>query len=386
MTKILFISKNISVPGKPSNNVIMKIAELHGEHGDNVDIIFPKEWVPLGFNFLPKYRHLSGLKPWKHKNLLITPYTYPRLPHNRYPFWLLPYVKTNLKKFISNYEGIEVVHGHYILPDGWIANQIARYLNIPSVITIRSSDIKLLKKAGKPSHSWQLAEITLREATVLHCLNGPAQKFIKENFNIESIIVPHGIPKDLLGKKILREKDIDLLVVAESIERKRINWVINSFKSFKKLKKDQSRKLVVVGGGPKLNELKSIAGNASGIQFTGKIPHHQVIKLMKRSRVFALPSVQETFGLAYLEAAANANAIIGLKGEGIDGVFTEKDGALFPQNYAEFNKMVEHLIVEKDVSRKLGMAAYRKAQTLGWKKIISDYRKLYYSANYNKPQ
>jgi len=49
----------------------------------------------------------------------------------------------------------------------------------------------------------------------------------------------------------------------------------------------------------------------------------EVLKAMRASHLFLMPSVQETFGLVYLEAMASGCVVIGHQGWGIDGVVEE---------------------------------------------------------------
>ena len=56
------------------------------------------------------------------------------------------------------------------------------------------------------------------------------------------------------------------------------------------------------------------------VEFTGNIPNDEVLRNLTASDLFVLVSEGETFGMAYLEAAARANIVIATKNDGIDGI------------------------------------------------------------------
>jgi len=380
MEKILFIAKNIPVPGLSTNNVILQIAELLRKRDNQIEVIFPKEYVPPGLNFHPKYKHLTNLKSWSVNELKITPFTYPRLPLNNQAFRLLKLTNAKLDKLAEKHKDCSVVHGHYLLPDGWMANRISKRLKVPSVITVRTSDVTLLMNSNKRSHTWKIAKDTVQKADKIHTLNGPVKRFINEKFKIKATVIPHGFDDSLINKNPISEKTIDVLVVAEAIERKRVDWVIKAFKTIVNKANLYGRKMVIIGDGPLLNSWKKLAGDSTDIVFTGKISHNEVMKYMDQSRIFALPSYNETFGLVYLEAAFHGNAIIALRGEGIDGIFNEEDGVKFVDNYSSFYSTFSTLLLNKNQADDMGMSAKIKAKYYTWDRIINQYLSFYQSA------
>lgn len=81
--------------------------------------------------------------------------------------------------------------------------------------------------------------------------------------------------------------------------------------------------LTVIGSGKELNHLKKISGN--NINFTGQLDNFEVVNRMKNSDIFILPSVNETFGMVYLEAMASGCITVGIENEGIDGIIKNNE-------------------------------------------------------------
>ena len=59
------------------------------------------------------------------------------------------------------------------------------------------------------------------------------------------------------------------------------------------------------------------------MKFTGYLPNDEVIKNMRESDIFILPSENETFGMVYLEAMASGCITVCLKNDGIDGIIND---------------------------------------------------------------
>jgi glycosyltransferase involved in cell wall biosynthesis len=73
---------------------------------------------------------------------------------------------------------------------------------------------------------------------------------------------------------------------------------------------------VVIGDGPALPELRALATGRAGVRFLGELPPEQAHDELARCHAMALPSVDEAFGVAYIEAMARGVPAIGCSGQG----------------------------------------------------------------------
>src|SRR4029450_9745135 len=71
---------------------------------------------------------------------------------------------------------------------------------------------------------------------------------------------------------------------------------------------------VVIGDGPELPRLRALADGR--VTFTGELAPERALHELARCHVMALPSVDEAFGVAYVEALARGVPAIGVRGEG----------------------------------------------------------------------
>ncbi|NRB65219.1 MAG: glycosyltransferase [Saprospiraceae bacterium] len=373
--RILFVAKNIPVPGKPSNRVILDIAHFLMDRGYDLDLLFPKEWVPFFLRHHKKFAHLTGLKNWQDGDLSIYPFTYKRIPSPTHAFRLLAGENRKLKDFAERRGGYDAIHAHYLLPDSYMALAIQANTSIPVITTVRSSDIKLLKKVSEESATWELAQNILTSVNQILVLNQPAQKFLQSRFGVPSTILPQGISENLIRTPSLEPRDVDDIVVAEAIPRKRVDWVIKAFLS---APDQQKRKMIVIGDGPALFQWKESTKQANNIDCLGRLPYTETMKWLRRSKIFALPSYQESFGLVYLEAAAAGCAIIGFQGEGPKGVLSEGKAILFPNDYASFERDLHHLLSNHSLCLQLGQQAREEVTRMPWPKIRDRDEELYH--------
>jgi glycosyltransferase involved in cell wall biosynthesis len=209
-------------------------------------------------------------------------------------------------------------------------------------------------------------------------LNLAYKEFIDDLFGISSIIVPHGIEEEAFYKENSQDNNkVKITIVSEFIKRKNIDWVINAFKSYSGEKEIE---LNIVGDGPLAGELKRLSAHDVRIHFQGKVPRVEVLKFLKESDVFVLPSFDESFGLVYLEAAATSNAIIGLKNEGVWGVFKENEEMLFCADEKELEQVLSSLIDNTRQIERLKENAFNRASNLKWSDIVTAYREIYSKA------
>ena len=107
-----------------------------------------------------------------------------------------------------------------------------------------------------------------------------------------------------------------LVTVANLIARKRIADVIEAVA----LLADRWPKLryVIVGDGPERAELEALAaslGVADRVAFLGRLAPGDAVATARQASLFVLPSVDEAFGVAYVEAMAAGVPAIGCRGE-----------------------------------------------------------------------
>ncbi len=112
------------------------------------------------------------------------------------------------------------------------------------------------------------------------------------------------------------------LVVSALVPYKRVDLAVKAFANLK-------RKLVVVGDGPMLGELASMAGR--NVSFTGWIDNDELREYYRNCRALIFPGVED-FGIVPVEAQACGRPVIAYAdGGALETVIGQSETAAFPE-------------------------------------------------------
>ena len=343
--------------------------------GYDISVLHPAEFAPFPINLMKKYRNIAGKQSWEDEGIVVRPFRYLRLIGKKNAFLLLPNYKKKLQNYCNQFGIPQLVHAHFALPDGYLAYQIAKLFNIPYIISFRKTDISFLELPNKSSTKELIHEVLSNASQII--VHNAAQQEILSKAGYESTLLPHGIENDFFAKKDQANTSGQLSIasIGELVPTKHIDWVIRAVKNYKGGKKVS---LKIAGEGPMRPELEALIQGNDNIQLLGKIDHDKIGQLLQKTDIFALPSINETFGLVYLEAAAHQIAVVATKGTGIWGVFDNQKEMLFCDSSTSFNELLYHLIDDDQLRNELAENAYLKAsENYRWDHIIEKYAELY---------
>jgi len=120
---------------------------------------------------------------------------------------------------------------------------------------------------------------------------------------------------------------------------------------------------VVVGDGPERPRLERLAaelGLADRVELRGALPHAQAARAAQSAALFVLPSVDEAFGVAYVEALAGGVPAVGCRGEpGPEEIraTTEAMRLVAPGDPEGLARAVAALLDDEPQRRRLGASA-----------------------------
>jgi teichuronic acid biosynthesis glycosyltransferase TuaC len=210
---------------------------------------------------------------------------------------------------------VDLVHAHYALPAAAAALSFTEEEALPLAVSVHGGDV-LGPLVSTPQARARVGGV-LRRASVVLCnsndtlircssLTGSAARMRVVHLGADAPADPppkHDAPTIVtLGHVVPRKRHIDVLR-ALSVLRTRFPAV----------------RWVVIGDGPERPALERLAvqlGVADSIDWLGQLPPDEALDELARCHVMALPSLDEAFGVAYVEALACGLPAIACEGEG----------------------------------------------------------------------
>ncbi len=250
---------------------------------------------------------------------------YPLFQYQPYSLALSTLMVDIVKKY-----GLDVIHVHYAIPHAYaafIAKQILKEegVELPVVTTLHGTDITLVGK--HPSYK-SAVEFSINKSDVVTSVSESLKQDTLKVFKITTDI--HVIPNFIETKSFDQgnfncprsnfvDKDEKLLVHVSNFRK--VKNVPHVVEIFNLVQREVKSKLLLIGNGPdkeKVELLVKKLGLEDKVFFLGKI--RELYQILSACDLFLLPSTQESFGLAALEAMASGLPVISSNAGGIPEV------------------------------------------------------------------
>lgn len=232
-------------------------------------------------------------------------------------------------------------------------------LGVPFVAGVHNSDLEVLTNPLYKFHFQKRLEKALHNAKAIACRSFVIKdKLLKlyPEFENKTFAAPSGIKKEIIKQNFhpLNKDKIKVLTCANFKKRKNIDKVIEACKGLENIE------LTVIGDGKGKKQLKKLD---TSVNFTGYLPHNQVLEKMHDSDIFILPSIGETFGMVYLEAMSQGCITICTKDDGISGIIKNgENGFLTLPNANDIKKII--LNIKNMDNDDLNTLRYNSFQTI----------------------
>ena len=281
---------------------------------------------------------------------------------------------------------IDVIHAHTLFSSGYAAFRLKKEYGVPYIVTIRGADVNFFFKYYYPLRS--LGIRIMEEASKIVFLSEGIKRIVfskyipdcKQNiFEEKSIVIPNGISQlffDNIGTpKVLRNnKTIRFILVANINENKNLEGVIKTCRALQL--EEYNIKLCIVGAIRDPKYEKTIKENDDLIEYHQKSPQSEVLKLMRESDIFLMPSHSETFGLVYAEAMSQGLPVLYTNGQGFDKQF--EDGVVgFPVDDRDVADIVAAVKQIVDNYAVISSNCVKLVSRFNWQDISKEYFELY---------
>lgn len=284
-------------------------------------------------------------------------------------------LKHNLPKFFSTFFP-DVIHAHTLGFDSEVGKWLKQTLRCPLVVTTHGGDTFVPFANSKLEQLKQYASgidtvvcvSSLLKKRLLTCGVTVPLQVILNGFNVQYADAS-------------KEKDpYSIVQVGNLIARKKVDTTIRSLARLKEKYPEASLK--VIGSGTELAQLQNLCTelNIGGsVNFLGFLPNAQTLAEMATSTFFVMPSINEGFGIVYLEAMASECITIGTEGEGIaDLIRHGENGFLVPPDDPDaIAQVIRQCISDPEKAKTIAQRGQQDALGLTWQKNADQYLALF---------
>ena len=271
---------------------------------------------------------------------------------------------------------INLIHSHKLTFEGLIGHKLSQYLNVPHIVTLRQTDIYVLKR--KPGAVNKFKPVIENCSKIIYLIPGILKRmeqlfgksFFDEHIFPKAVLIPNIVDKLNHSSPGNFEKGNFLTVLKLSkacVLRKNIRRLLIALSHIK----EHQIKLTLVGNGDYMYKVKNWVSElklSNKVQFAGKVNHEEIDSYYAGAEAFLLPSISESFGLVYAEALLNGTPIMYSKDHlGFDGFFEGVGVGVNPRSVESIKDGILDLYANGDIYR----ANIRRLDEEGKFKIFS---------------
>ena len=302
---------------------------------------------------------------------------------------------------------IELVHTHTEFALGYCGKTVAKKLKIPHIHTTHTlwEEYRHYIFNGKLLSRKMVRKIIslfIKNVTLIIAPSVKAKRYNEEAFpEIPVKIINNGIDVSKFKAKNVTKDDINvlkkrytislaeklLILVGRIGTENRVVELLNSVIPI--IKKDNKVKIVFVGDGPALKELKSLTKEHNlekNIIFTGFVSWDTVYILYSMSNVFVTLSLSEVHPMTLIEASMcglplvvrKDDSCLDLVDNGVNGYLNDTD--------QEFTKNLDNLLHDDYLLKKFSYASYEISKKFTAENHVDKVEKLYFKVleDFNK--
>jgi glycosyltransferase involved in cell wall biosynthesis len=318
----------------------------------------------------PRYEMIDGLAVWR----------VPFVSWGRskaWQFWMnWPGAQRQIQQLVREFRP-EVVHLHVTSCNAPYAQLAASSARCPMVVTTHGSHLRALNQQGLQLER-RLCENAL---SITHCSRSALEQFALKHPALESRsrVIHNGVaPEDFLAVHAQRVSGPCVVYVGRLDLRKGVDTLLRAWAQAA----HEEAQLIIACDGPARFALERLAEELSlrNVRWEGALSPNRIIALLKAAAGFVLPSLEEAFPMAVLEAMAVGCPIVATRVGGVpeqieDGVH----GLLVPPGDAvSMAAAIGRLLSDRSLARSLGArAAHRAATDFHWSQIARSYLAAY---------
>ena len=298
-------------------------------------------------------------------------------------FLLCQYFMT--RKILSERK-IDIIHAHWLMPQGWIAYSLSKQFNIPFVVTSHGGDLfglqgNILTKVKK-----QVAEDATGMTVVSHAMKDYLEKISIQPKILKVIPMGVDLQHRFTPKSDIQRHKNELLFVGRLVPKKGLNFLLDALVIL--VRTHPELLLKIVGFGPEEKNLKEQMQQLKlekNVKFLGALSQGKLPDLYRQTSLFVAPFVradngdQEGLPVALMEAiGCGCPAVVGHVA-GIEDLLGEdiKHIAVNPHNKQELIAAISAALDEPIFATERAIRIRQNAiKIIDWESVALAYAKV----------
>ena len=371
--RILTLSYEFPPIGGGGAAVVRGLAAERVKQGNSVDV------VTMGFRGLPAEEIVDGIRVRRVDCDRKLESKCTAREALRYVVRARPVVRAMLRE--NRYD---IVHVHFIFPDGLVARAEVAPRGLPFLITAHGSDVpgynpKLFFRLAHPFLTRLWRWVTRSASAIVSPSRTLAELIETVGPGVPVHVIPNGIDEDRFRPA---EKRDEILVATRLVERKGVQYLLRALAGG-----DVAWPVTVVGSGEYESELKTLNQSlGSPARMAGWLSNGsaEFKALLERAAIYVLPSDFENFPVSLLEAMAAGCAIVTTSGHGCEEVVGDAAVLVTPGSVdrerciRELRDALHALTTDRARTMALGARARQRLEhNFAWKAVARRYVELY---------
>lgn len=292
----------------------------------------------------------------------------------------------------------DILHAHWILPNGWIAAQVSRKTGVPLLIQTHGSDVFTAEKT--PLFRRMARSAASQASFIVSPSPDMISRLAALGIDRGKIgLVPNAVQADfatgvtaeqvqaLRGKLGIPEGNLVMLAMGRMVHVKGFSYLLEAFAEI--ARKHKNVTLVLAGGGVLYEDMRKRAGElgiAGRVAMPGAVMRGMVPVYYRMADVFVVPSVRHESGavdglpVVVPEAMAAGLPVVASEVGGIPVLIRNgANGILVPQrDVSALAQALERLLNDAGLRRRFGESSQRIIRdAVNYPALAGHFRRLY---------
>jgi glycosyltransferase involved in cell wall biosynthesis len=279
----------------------------------------------------------------------------------------------------------DIIHSH-IFPAMFCGALSKR--NKKLVITLQGGDIGEYKESSRFIRMMEMPFIfwSLRKADLVHCVSTHIAEAAGRLGAGRLVVVPNGVDTSIfrpldryqLRKKLGYNPKGKIVVSTSRLTPKNgLDYLIKAIAPLGEVK------LVIIGEGEQRKQLESLIQSLelkNRVSLLGARPHQELPQYLAIADVFCRPSVNEGFGISFIESMACRIPTIGTAVGGITDIIKNGENGILvlPENAKTLSRAIKRIIEDERLARQIAEKGFQTVEArFTWEEILRQMENVY---------